>query len=129
MTFNTDNFNEEFDKEARKHATAKSMADVVGLPDNEDKERIRKYLVQYEKKHPGEIGAIVAIAREDFRQQGGRVEEYGEVNKQAHGRTLFELPENLGRWMDQAYPLMFKSREHTLWFAKNFPELLIPRKY
>lgn len=122
-------FNEAFKKETRHHGTAQSMADVVGLPDKQDKERIQKYLVQYEKQFPGEIGSIVYLAREDFRKQGGRVAEWGEVNKAARGRTLFELPERLGQWMEQAYPLMFKDKKHTAWFAKNFPELLLPNKY
>lgn len=123
------NPNEAFDKEARKHATSKTMADAVGLPDAEDKKRIQRYLLQYEKKHPNEIGAILAIARQNFRDQGGDVAKFGLVNKQAHGRTLFELPEELGQWMEQAYPLMFKEKKHTAWFCKNFPELLIPEKY
>lgn len=122
-------FTEQFKKEAGKHKSGKSMADVVGLPDEEDKQRIRRYLERYEKQHPGEIAFCIGAARAHFRQAGGDKQKFGVVNRQAQGRTLFELPVELGRWLEQAYPLMFKAKEHTGWFARNFPELLIPEKF
>lgn len=124
-----DNSTEQFSKEAAKHNSAKTLADAVGLPDKQDKERIQRKLVAYERSHPNEIGAIIAIAKQDFQEQGGRKALYGESNKQARGRTLFELPTELGQWFEQAYPLMFRDKKHTRWMAKNFPELLIPEKY
>ncbi len=124
-----DNSTEQFRKEATKQTSTKTLADAIGLPDKEDKERIRLKLLEYEKAHPGEIGAIIALAKQNFQEQGGRKALYGESNKQARGRTLFELPVELGQWLEQAYPLMFRSKAHTAWFARNFRELLIIEKY
>src|SRR3954469_22828195 len=118
-------FTDQFKKEAGKHKTAKSMAEVVGLPDEEDKQRIRRYLLKYEREHPGEIAFHINMAKEHFRAAGGAKQKYGLVNKSAAGRTLFELPNEVGRWLEAAYPLMFRSKEHTAWFAKHFKELLV----
>lgn len=129
MTKDNSQFTEEFLKEAGRHKTLQSMGDVVGLPDEEDKLRIQLKLRAYEKEHPGELAFIINMAREHFKDAGGDKQKYGLTNKQASGRTLFELPEDLGRWLENAYPLMFRERKHTAWFAKNFPELLIPEVY
>jgi hypothetical protein len=122
-------FTEQFKQEAAKHTNLKGVADAVGLPDQQDKERIQRYLARYDKAHPGEIQFHISMAREHFRAAGGAKQKYGLVNKAASGRTLFELPNEVGQWLEAAYPLMFRSKEHTAWFAKNFPELLIPERY
>lgn len=122
-------FTESFKQETRKHATPNSMADATGLPDSIDKKRIEHFLAVYEKHHPGELQAIKKFAQDQHAAQGGRLKDFSEVNKQARGRVLFELPEPVGKWMEQAYPLMFKDKRHTAWFAKNFKWLLIPPKY
>ncbi|TAK94388.1 hypothetical protein EPO05_06440, partial [Patescibacteria group bacterium] len=114
-------FQDQFKKEAGKHKSAKSMGEVVGLPDDVDKERIRKYLLKYEKDHPGEIQAVLTQARAEFAAVGGDRQKYGVTNQQARGRTLFELPTEIGQFLEQAYPLMFRSKEHTAWFCKAFP--------
>lgn len=124
-----DKFTEEFLQETRNHKNLKTMGEVVGLPDEEDKERIRRYLLRYEKDHPGEIGFHIGMAKEHFKEAGGDKQKYGLVNKQASGRTLFELPNEVGQWLEQAFPLMFRDKKHTAWFAKNFKELLIPELY
>jgi hypothetical protein len=126
----TDNssFTDDFLKETKNHKSLGTMGDVVGLPDDEDKARIQRYLIRYEQAHPGELKAIRNLARAHF-QVGGDKQKFGVVNKEAHGRTLFELPEDLGRWLEQAYPLMFRDKKHTAWFAQNFKELLIPEQY
>lgn len=105
------------------------MGDVIGLPDAVDKARIEAYLRRYEKAHPGLIKEIMQTVRQDFAEQGGRKALYGEVNKQARGRTLMELPADLGHWLESAYPLMFRHKKHTAWFLKNFPQFLIGEKY
>ena len=120
---------DEFRKEATKHISQKTLADAVGLPDKQDKERIQRKLLQYEREHPGEITAIIKMAKDHFQYYGGDREKFGVVNKQAQGRVIFELPNALGQWFEQAYPLMFRDKKHTAWMARNFPELLIAEKY
>lgn len=126
---NNSNFTDDFLNETKNHKSLQTMGDVVGLPDAQDKERIRRYLARYEKAHPGEIMFHITMAREHFRAAGGDKQKFGLVNKQASGRTLFELPNEVGQWMEQAYPLMFRDKKHTAWFARNFKELLIPERY
>ena len=119
-------FTDDFHKEAKQRGSTKSMGDVVGLPDDIDKARIQRFLLRYERKHPGEIQFHRDMARE--RTKAGK-NDYGVVDPTSARRYLFELPEQIGIWLGEAYPLMFKEKSHTRWFAKNFPELLIPRKY
>lgn len=122
------NFTEEFTKAASRQG-AKSLGDAIGLPDDEDKARIQQWLLMYEKKHPGELQFHRDMARNYYESIGGKTGEFAEVNKEAHGRIIFELPVAFGQWLEGAYPLMFKDKKHYRWFVKNFPELMIPRKY
>lgn len=104
----------------------KSLADAIGLPDEEDRKRIMDRILKYEHEHPGEIIAIRDHARQLSKATKNK---HGVVNEESRRRYLFELPEELGHWMGQAYPLMFREPSHTRWFAKNFKELLIPERY
>lgn len=106
--------------------STKTLADAIGLPDKEDKVRIQRYLLKYERENPGEILFHRNMARE--RSKAGN-NKFGVVDKTSARRYLFELPVEIGNWMSQAYPLMFKDKNHTAWFCKQFPELLIPYKY
>lgn len=112
-----------------KDNTPKSMADIVGMPDDQDKQNILIIIKKFEKSHPGELVHTIETARANFREQGFDVRKYGVVNESASGRTLFELPAGLVAEIERAYPLMFKDKKHFLWFIKNFKALLIPEKY
>lgn len=137
MTTDNSNFTNDFLSELKNHKSLSTMGDVVGLPDAEDKARIQRYLVRYEQQHPGEIQAIRLLARQLLYSEDNVLKQdksftnkdHGIVNKGANGRVLFELPEGIGRWLDQAYPLMFRDKKHTAWFARNFKELLVPESY
>jgi hypothetical protein len=107
----------------------KTLGDAVGLPDEQDKEAIRRMILRYEKKHPGYIQGARDEAKREHQAQGGKTAEFGEVNKAARGRVLFELPEELYQSIYNSYPLMFSDTKHLRWFVKNFKELLIPEKY
>lgn len=101
------------------------VGDAVGLPDQVDKLRIQRYLLKYEKEHPGEILFHRNMAREHLKDPKFATTS----DKNAARRYLFELPEPVGVWLEQAYPLMFRSKKHTAWFCKHFPELMIPERY
>lgn len=107
----------------------KTLGDAIGMPDDIDKERIRKIILKYEKKYPGQITYTRDVAKRDFQDQGGRKARFGEVNKQAHGRVLFELPEELHRQLEEYIPTLFRETKHFQWFCRNFKELLIVEKY
>lgn len=109
--------------------TYKDPGEDFPVPSNNDKEKIQRILLRYERKHPGYVlNGIQEVRREHF-QQGGRKQRYGEVNKQSQGRILFELPEELGQQITDIAPFVFKSKRHLHWFIKHFPELLIPESY
>lgn len=111
--------------------TTDDLAEMVGLPTEQDKEKIRRAILRYEKKHPGYIQAAIEQARGEHRAEGLHTDKakYGVVNKQAHGRVLFELPNELGQQITSITPFVFKNKKHLRWFIKHFPELLIPSKY
>lgn len=102
---------------------SKNLAEAIGLPDAQDKLRIQLHLRQYEKDHPGELKFHRDAARERLADP-----KLGIVDKQSARRYLFELPVEIGNWLSQAYPTMFKSRDNVRWFARNFRELLIPEE-
>lgn len=110
-------------------ANQKSLGDAVGLPDELDKEFIRKLITKYDKKYPGFIKAARDEARAQHAAAGGDTAKFSEVNSDARGRLLFELPEELHHNIEQSYPLMFSNKKHFRWFCKNFKELMIPDKY
>lgn len=112
-------------------STTDKLAEMKGLPTQQDKERIQRILLRYEKKYPGRILHTVREAQSEHRAEGNETAKakYGVVNQQAHGRVLFELPEDLGNQIIEVAPFVFKNKKHLAWFAKNFKELLIPAKY
>ena len=119
-------FTKDVSKEAAKVGNIKSLGDAVGLPDRVDKARIQRYLLKYDKEHPGEIRFHRNAARERLAADN---QKFGLVTGSEHRRYLFELPVGIGQWMEATYPLMFREKTHTAWFAKNFPELRIGDKY
>ena len=100
------------------------LAESIGLPDQQDKLRIRKWMLKYEQEHPGEFKFHRDAARARLADP-----EFAVIDSSSSRRYLFELPEEFGIWLGQAYPLMFKAKTHTRWFVKHFPELLIPERF
>lgn len=127
MKDNTD-FLKDVSKASEKAGNIKTLGGAIGMPDKEDKEIIRKFLVQYEKAHPGEIQFHRDAAREHI-SATGKDNKFGLIEKDAGRRYMFELPVGVGQFLEKSYPLMFRSKDHFSWFCRNFPELLIPEKY
>ncbi len=73
----------------------KDIADAVGLPTAWDKDNLARIINRFEKKNPGMIMHTVKEAKDQYKAVGGRRQEFGEVNKQAHGRVMLELPVEL----------------------------------
>lgn len=112
----------------------KELGDAIDLPDDVDKERIRRMILRYEKKNPGYILNCIQEARaqhqySDTMGKTKKAVKYGEVNEGISGRLLFEIPEELYRDIEDAYPVMFKNKKHFRWFVANFKELMIPEEY
>lgn len=106
----------------------KNVADIVGLPDEKDKENIIIIIKNFEKENPGALKHSIEEAREQLRSQGEDVAKFGVVNKGAQGRWMFELPEGLINKIIEAYPLMFRDKKHFDWFKRNFEIIMLPRK-
>ena len=115
-------------KAAEKAGNFKSLGDAVGLPDAEDKAIIQKYLLSYEREHPGEIQFHRDAARARLVEAGKDI-KFAVMDKNSRRRYMLELPVEIGQWLERVYPLMFTEKTHTQWLYKNFPELLIPERY
>jgi hypothetical protein len=121
-------FVKDVSKAADKAGNVKTLGSAIGLPDNGDKEIIRKFLVQYEKAHPGEIKFHRDAARARI-VESGKSTEFAIVDKDSNRRYMFELPVGVGQFLEKSYPLMFRDKQHFAWFCKNFQELMIGERY
>lgn len=111
----------------------KSLGDAVGMPDEVDKERIRRIILKYEKQHPGEIGTIIEYAKihsKAFTNEFGLVSGKGTTKGISSNslRYQMELPPDLHRQIETYIPTIFSDKKHYAWFKKNFRELFIPEK-
>lgn len=127
MKDNTD-FLKDVSKAAEESGNIKTLGSAIGMPDNEDKEIIRRVLVQYEKAHPGEIQFHRDAARARI-VESGKSTEFAVLDKDSSRRYMFELPVEIGMFLEKSYPLMFRDKKHFAWFCKNFPELLIGERF
>ncbi len=109
----------------------KTLGDALGMPTEEDKEFLRKLLVEYERQRPGEIMAYIEAGKRDLAANGawnGR-QEFGVTGKQAHMRQIFNFPPTLAALIERYFPTMFRDKKHFRWFVKNFKWLMLPEKY
>jgi len=115
-------------KAANEAGNVKSLGDAIGLPTVGDRDIIRRVLVQYEKAHPGEIKFHRDAARARL-AESGKDTKFAVVDESSRRRYMFELPVEIGHFLEKSYPLMFSNKKHFAWFCKNFPELLIGERY
>lgn len=113
--------------------TYQTLGDAIGMPDDEDKQNIRRIINRYEKKHPGEMKTLIEYAQAHsaaFDNEFGLVSGKGGTGVSSNGvRYLMELPPGLHAKLEMYLPTLFREKKHFQWFVKNFPELLIPEKY
>lgn len=98
----------------------KDIGDAVGMPDEQDREQIRKIIDDFEKKHPGEIKLHRDGASEHLKQLKTDV-----VGKKAGRRYALEIPEPLFFSLEKYIPTLFRSKKHFQWLRKNFKELFL----
>ena len=106
-------------------------ADLVGMPDEADKQNLQFIIDLYDKIHPGEIAMIVRQEREAERDNGlgGSLDPYLLKNKQSDLRKVIAMPPNLVGTIKESYPTLFKDKKHFSWFVRNFPAFRISEKY
>lgn len=120
-----DTFSKEFLK-AKQDTPLGKLGDVVPLPDDEDKERLIKILVRFERRNPGFLIHFRNEARMELQKKRDEIRATGQIPKKNRaGNVRFELPYTLHKQISDAYPLMFTNKKHLHWFMKNFPELVV----
>lgn len=107
------------------------MADVVGMPDEKDYERIYRIIQKFEKQNPGLLRASLEAGRRDYQlgihkkkqifDKNGRAV----VSKDSNMVYVFEIPAALYMAIEKEYPTMFRSKKHFAWFKRNFQKLTI----
>jgi hypothetical protein len=131
-------FAKDFIGEAQTKGNIKSLAGVVGMPDQEDWQNICSIISVYRKESIKRFGFdilvdCIASARKDYAQYGGKYESkakgFNLVNKDSNMRYHFELPESFVHVIEKAYPLMFVDKNHYHWFCRNFSELRISDRF
>lgn len=101
----------------------KTLGDMIGMPDDEDKKQITKIISSYDRKHPGEIVFHRDTARDS------QLNDFNLIDKESNRRYLMELPPELFNRLEAYIPTLFREKKHFAWFCNNFPHLLIPKKY
>lgn len=111
----------------------KDLGSLIGMPDDEDKANIRRIILKYEKQYPGRVQHSIAEARKELEQSTGGIwnkfSDHGVVEQETYRARILELPEGLHQRIEKYMPSIFRDRKHLAWFIKNFPELLVPKKY
>lgn len=110
----------------------KSLGDVIGMPDDQDKTFIRGLILAYEKERPGWIKHTIDEARREQQAVNGPITkrtDFGLVDGHSARRHIFELPQGLVETIETYYPTMFREKKHFQWFVKHFKELMVPEKY
>lgn len=109
----------------------KDLGDAIGMPTDWDKQNIQQMIRNYNRRHPGILAHTIKEAKQDMQMQSTvfhNVARFGEVDKQAHRRHMFELPEELVHIIEKGYPTMFRSKKHFAWFCENFKQLMLPEE-
>lgn len=108
----------------------KTLADAVGLPDEDDWKNIVKMIAIYREATVKKYGYDILVETiANARKDASNADAFLLVNKDSNMRHVFELPESFVNLIEKAYPLMFKSKKHFSWFARHFKELRISEKY
>jgi len=100
--------------------------DIIGMPDEWDRKNLRALILNYEKEFPGKIAAAIKQAREQVALDNTK---FAVASNESNMRHVLELPADLAHRIEQAYPTMFRDKQHLAWFIKNFKAFLIPDKY
>lgn len=121
MAHKRDNLSEG-DRKIVDSMSRKDLADVVGMPDEKDRENIVAIIKKYDKHFKGEIEAVYRDAKKNATDHR-YVSKF--ESKEGRKRLSISLPTALMREIEEAYPAMFTSPKHFAWFERNFRGLVI----
>lgn len=95
--------------------------DPTGLPDARDVKNINVIIRNHEKAHPGEIALYVQQAKQAKKLANETTGFTGFHNTDKTRHRVLTMPTSLMRTIEEAYPLMFRNRQHLAWFKKTYP--------
>lgn len=127
--------------------------DVVGMPDDWDKQNVQTCIDNFSRRrfrecevysidHKTEcdhlptitgkkwIELSVKASRKDAQLGLNPFNEYGMKNKESEGRLVSSMPVTLYNELSDTMPTVFRDKEHFSWFIKNFKRyFMVPDKY
>ena len=113
-------------------------SEIVGMPDQWDKKNIQAIINNFKRRKfvvEGQVitGKIfidleVADAKRMHQSEDG-FNPYNIKAKGTESRAVMAMPIELDKIIKEAYPTMFRDKNHFSWFIKNFPEFRIASKF
>lgn len=105
------------------------IVDAIGMPDALDKENIKRLIRKFDEEHPGLNQESVAAARWEYENLVDKsAGDFNIKSKDSDLRHLVTMHPLFAKELEEGYPGIFRWPEHTIWFAKNFPEFRVARR-
>jgi|DEB19_MinimDraft_3_1074340.scaffolds.fasta_scaffold90510_2 hypothetical protein len=114
-----------------KKATQNSkIVDAIGMPDEWDKRNIQRLINNFEQRYPGLNAQSVAAARWEYDNVVDRLKvgDFNVKSKQLEMRHLVTMHPQFAKELEVSYPGIFRFKEHTIWFAKNFEKFRVAKR-
>lgn len=106
------------------------IVDSIGMPDDWDKKNIQRLINSFDKKHPNLNKLSVMSARYEYDNyiDKMKVGDFNVKSKHLDMRHVVTMHPLFAKELEKSYPGIFRYTEHTLWFAKNFPQFRIAKR-
>lgn len=119
----------------QKHADRPDhWSEIVGMPDDWDKQNLRNLIENFYKEKFEMVGGKLLTGKqwtklevEDARKKHDQVlkDSHGVKIENSELRVGTALPNLLWNRIEEAYPTMFRDKDHFNWFIENFPEFKV----
>lgn len=123
----------------RLHDNPDHWSDIVGMPDDWDKQNLTNLINNFKKEsfhYNGEnftgqqwITREVKDAKKQHQQELSVTNEFGVKIKDSEMRIGTAIPNVLWNRIQESYPTMFRDQKHFNWFVKTFPEFRVPGRW
>ena len=114
----------------KKPSQNSKIVDAIGMPDDWDKRNIQRLINNFEQRHPGLNAQSVASARWEYDNVVDRLKvgDFNIKSKQLEMRHLVTMHPLFAKELEASYPGIFRFKEHTVWFAKNFEKFRVAKR-
>ncbi len=111
--------------------------DIGGNPDSWDKQNLTNLINKFKRRkfilegHVITGATYIKMVMAEARHAHGmdsptaRHNKFALKSKDSDMRVLTAIPPELNKEIEAAYPTMFRHKDHSIWFAKNFPEFRV----